>query len=155
MRTKLLVMLVVLSLPLLIISLFQLDSYQKNLTEQAATIARIKAVAAEGALDAWLENRPAAVSEGASLAPQSASELYARLRQHASPAADAAILVFDARGRIVPEPSTPAISHAPPASGADVHQEKWSDGIERLTSERKSARYGWSVAVGVPLAQHT
>ncbi|MCA1555700.1 MAG: PAS domain-containing protein, partial [Acidobacteria bacterium] len=27
--------------------------------------------------------------------------------------------------------------------------------IERLTSERRSARYGWSVAVGVPLAEHT
>ncbi|HEX9918195.1 MAG TPA: hypothetical protein VGA87_03455, partial [Pyrinomonadaceae bacterium] len=80
-RTKLLVMLAVLSLPLLIISLFQLDSYQKSLIEQAGTIARIKAVAAEGALEAWLENRPAAVAQGATLAPKSIAELYARLRQ--------------------------------------------------------------------------
>lgn len=154
-RTKLLVMLIVLSLPMLIISLFQLESYQENLTEQAATIARIKAVAAESALDAWLENRPAAVAQGASLAPQTATELYARLRQHASPNADATILVFDAKGQLVPEPSAPAISHVPAHAAADVHQEKWSDNVERLTSERRSARSGWSVAVGVPLAENT
>ncbi|HEX8424547.1 MAG TPA: ATP-binding protein [Pyrinomonadaceae bacterium] len=154
-RTKLLVMLIVLSLPMLIISLFQLESYQKNLTEQATTIARIKAVAAEGALDAWLENRPAAVAQGAALAPTAASELYARLRQHASPNADAALLVFDARGQLVPEPSAPNISHVPLHAAADVHQERWSDNVERLTSERRSTRYGWSVAVGVPLAEHT
>ena len=40
-RTKLLVMLAVLSLPLLIISLIQLHSYQKSLNEQATTIARM------------------------------------------------------------------------------------------------------------------
>jgi signal transduction histidine kinase len=154
-RTKLLVMLIVLSLPMLIISLFQLESYQKSLTEQAATIARIKAVAAEGALDAWLENRPAAIAQGASLAPTLATELYARLRQHALPNADATLLVFDARGQLVPEPSAPVIAHVPSHSAADVHQEKWSDNVERLTSERRSARYGWSVAVGVPLAEHT
>jgi signal transduction histidine kinase/HAMP domain-containing protein len=148
-------MLIVLSLPMLIISLFQLESYQENLTEQAATIARIKAVAAEGALDAWLENRPTSVAQGASLAPTAASELYARLRQHASPDADAAILVFDAKGQLVPEPSAPSISHVPSHAATDVHQEKWSDSVERLTSERRSMRYGWSVAVGVPLAEHT
>jgi signal transduction histidine kinase/HAMP domain-containing protein len=154
-RTKLLVMLIVLSLPMLIISLFQLESYQENLTEQAATIARIKAIAAEGALDAWLENRPTAVAQGASLAPHIATELYARLRQHASPNADATILVFDARGQLVPEPSAPSISHVSSHAAADVHQEKWSDNVERLTSERRNARYGWSVAVGVPLAENT
>lgn len=154
-RTKLLVMLIVLSLPMLIISLFQLESYQKNLIEQAATIARIKAIAAEGALDAWLENRPSAIAQGASLAPREATELYARLRQHASPDADAALLVFDAKGQLLREPSAPSISHLPSHAATDVHQEKWSDGVERLTSERQSARYGWSVAVGVPLAENT
>ncbi|HEY9403101.1 MAG TPA: ATP-binding protein [Pyrinomonadaceae bacterium] len=156
-RTKLLVMLAVLSLPLLIISLFQLDSYQKTLIEQAGTIARIKAVAAEGALEAWLETHPAAVAEGATLPPRSASELYARLRQHASPDTEAAILVYDAAGRIVPEPSaTAVIAPAPqPHAAADIHQEKWSDEVERLTSERRSPTNGWSVAVGVPTAHNT
>jgi len=155
-RTKLLVMLAVLSLPLLIISLFQLDSYQKNLIEQAGTIARIKAIAAEGALDSWLESRPAAVAQGASLPPKSVTELYARLRQHASPDTDAAIIVYDATGRIVPEPSATASAPAPQLhSGADIHQEKWNDGVERLTSERRSAAHGWSVAVGVPTAHNT
>lgn len=154
-RTKLLVLLALLSLPLLIISLFQLDSYQTNLTEQAGTIARIKAVAAEGALEAWLENRPAVIARGASLPPAQATELYMRLRQHAAPNSDAALIVFDANGQIVPEPSAPAISHVPLPTPSEVHQEKWSDNVERLTSERRSERYGWSVAVGVPLAEHT
>lgn len=153
-RTKLLVLLAVLSLPLLLTSLAQLHSYQENLTEQATTIARIKAVAAEGALETWLENRPATVMPGASLTPEQAAELYARLRQYATPHSDAAILVFDASGRLIPAPSTQAIGHAPQA-GADVHQEQWSDGVERLTSERRNARFGWSVAVGVPLPRNT
>ena len=155
MRTKLLTMLIVLSLPMLIISLFQLESYQQNLNEQAATIARIKAIAAEGALDSWLENRPTAIAQGTSLAPREAAELYARLRQHASPNADAALIVFDAKGQRVQEPSAPAISPLSSHSATEVHQEKWSDNVERLTSERRSGRYGWSVAVGVPLAENT
>lgn len=154
-RTKLLVMLALLSLPLLIISLFQLDSYQKNITEQAGTIARVKAVAAEGALETWLEHRPAAIAQGASLEPQLARELYVRVRQHASPDADAAILVFDAGGGVVIDPSAPNSLLVSPRSTPDIHQEKWSDNVERLTSKRRNARYGWSVAVGVPLAENT
>jgi signal transduction histidine kinase len=155
-RTKLLTMLIVLSLPMFIISLFQLERYQQNLNEQAATIARIKAIAAGGALDAWLENRPTAIAEGASLAPREATELYARLRQHASPNADASLLVFDAKGQRVQEPFAPAISPlSSHSAAADVHKEKWSDNVERLTSERRSARYGWSIAVGMPLAENT
>jgi PAS domain S-box-containing protein len=155
-RTKLLVMLALLSLPLLIISLFQLDSYQNTLIEQAGTIARIKAVAAEGALEAWLETHPAAVRQGASLSPQASAELYARLRQHASPETEAAILVYDTEGRIVQGPSAKALA-APPEKHAasDIHQEKWNDGVERLTSERRSDTYGWRVAVGVPPAHNT
>jgi len=152
-RTKLLVLLILLSLPLLIISLFQLDSYQKNLTEQAGTIARIKAVAAEGALETWLENR--AISRGASFSPAQASELYARLRQHAASGSESAIVIFDDAGRLVPDPSAPAMPNIPSHSASDVHQEKWSDSVERLTSERRSVRSGWGVAVGVPLAEHT
>ena len=154
-RTKLLVLLALLSLPLLVTSLFQLDSYQKNLTEQSGTIARIKAVAAEGALEAWLENRPAAIIRGASLPPAQATELYARLRQHAAPDSESAIVVFDNTGQLVPDPSAPVMSNVTSHSALGVHQEKWSDSVERLTSERRSARYGWSVAVGVPLAEHT
>ena len=45
-RTRLLVMLAVLSLPLLIISLFQLHSYQRNLGEQARETARFESATA-------------------------------------------------------------------------------------------------------------
>ena len=55
-RAKLLVMLALLSLPLLIISLIQLNNYRHNLDDQAATIARIETSAAAGALTNWLED---------------------------------------------------------------------------------------------------
>ncbi|HEX9917867.1 MAG TPA: histidine kinase dimerization/phospho-acceptor domain-containing protein, partial [Pyrinomonadaceae bacterium] len=98
-----------------------------------------------------------AITQGASLPPRSAAELYARLRQHASPETEAAILVYDAAGRVVPEPSAKALAPTPHphSAAADIHPEKWDDGVERLTGERRSAVYGWSVAVGVPTAHNT
>src|SRR3712207_5696053 len=107
-RTKLLVMLAVLSLPLLIVSLLQLNRYRRNITEQATTIARVKSVAAEGALEAWLEARPGLVANPETLAPAQAADLYARLHQHASPESDSSILVLDAAGRVVPNPADAA-----------------------------------------------
>ena len=154
-RTKLLVMLALLSLPLLIISLVQLQTYQTNLTEQSATIARIKAAAAEGALESWLENRPNLTAGGATLSPEQSADLYARLRQHASPDADATVVVFDAQGRLVPNPSQPNLTPVAVNSPADASTQAWRDGVKRLTSTRRGARTGWSVAVGVPPAENT
>ena len=59
-RAKLLLMLALLSLPLLVISLLQLNSYRQDLNERAAAIARIEAAAAGGTLTSWLEDHPAA-----------------------------------------------------------------------------------------------
>ncbi|HEY9283242.1 MAG TPA: hypothetical protein VIP46_07295, partial [Pyrinomonadaceae bacterium] len=112
-RTKLLVMLAVLSLPLLIVSLLQLNNYRRNITEQATTIARVKSVAAEGALEAWLEARPELAAAPETLTTPQAAELYARLRQHASPDSDASILVLDSSGRVVPNPADAATGSAP------------------------------------------
>jgi len=54
-RGKLLVMLVVLSLPFLIISLLQLGSYRKSLDDQVRTLAQVGTTAGAGALSAWLD----------------------------------------------------------------------------------------------------
>src|SRR2546423_12020791 len=87
-RTKLLVLLALLSLPLLIVSLFQLNSYRRSLSEQSTTLARIETAAAEGALDSWLEAHPQSARTGAGLAAGPAAELYAELLQQLSPLVD-------------------------------------------------------------------
>src|ERR687885_1405858 len=96
-RTKLLVLLALLSLPLLILSLLQLNSYRGSLIAQSTTIAHIETTAAEGALDSWLEAHPISARDGAALAPTAAADLYARLRQQLTFNADAAVVVRDAR----------------------------------------------------------
>ena len=143
-------MLAVLSLPLLIISLIQLYGYRKNLNEQAETIARVKSVAAEGALDSWLEAHPDALRAGAQLPPPLAADLYARLRQHASPDADASIVVLDSAGLPVPNPADSSATSAPQAVTTLISEQHWPDGRMRLTTARRNARTGWAVAVGVP-----
>jgi signal transduction histidine kinase len=154
-RTKLLVMLAVLSLPLLIISLIQLRGYRQSTYEQATTIAHLKSVAATGALESWLETHPDALRQGAAaLDAQRAAELYARLRQHVSPDDDSSFVVFDARGEVVHDPS--ATNAVPPQIiSSGVSEQTWRDGVARLTSERRSAETGWGVGVGVPLPQNT
>jgi PAS domain S-box-containing protein len=155
-RTKLLVMLAVLSLPLLIVSLLQLNNYRRSITEQATTIARVKSVAAESALEAWLEARPQALTNPETLTPPQAAELYARLRLHASPDADAAIVVIDSAGRVVPNPADPATAGAPQSLAREgLSGQHWPDGAMRLTSGRRNGRTGWTVAVGVPLPENT
>ena len=152
-RTKLLVMLAVLSLPLLIVSLVHLASYQRNLNEQARAIARIETAAAAAALEDWLQhNRPLA-EQFLPLDPEAARSLYARLQKHAAPAGDAALTVFDARGQAVPNPSAP--TRTPAGSSDGINQQDWNDGVERVTSVRRVEPYGWTVAVGVPLPENT
>jgi signal transduction histidine kinase len=153
-RAKLLVMLAVLSLPLLIVSLVQLHGFRTSTYEQASTIARLKSVAAEGALESWLETHPDALRQGASMSASRASELYARLRQHVSPDDDSAFVVTDARGEVVPNPDAPQA--VPPNNFAQgVSQQTWRDGAARLTGARRNNQTGWGVAVGVPLPQNT
>jgi PAS domain S-box-containing protein len=153
-RTKLLVMLAVLSLPLLIVSLIQLHDYRKNTVEQASTIARLKSVAAEGALESWLETHPAALRQESPPDAARASELYARLRQHASPDDDSAFVVFDARGQVVTDPAAPEVK-PPQGYYQGVSEQRWGDGASRLTSVMRDRATGWGVAVGVPLPENT
>ncbi|MDT7540646.1 MAG: hypothetical protein QOE33_550 [Acidobacteriota bacterium] len=147
-------MLAVLSLPLFIVSLIQLRDYRQNTYEQATTIARLKSVAAAGALESWLENHPETLHANAQLDPQRAAELYTRIRQHASPDDDSTFVVFDARGEALPNPASPQAIPAQNFS-QNLSEQTWRDGVARLTVARRVAQTGWSVAVGVPLPQDT
>jgi PAS domain S-box-containing protein len=152
-RTKLLVMLAVLSLPLLIISLVQLHSYQKSLNDQAANVARIEAAAAAGAVESWMEAHPSLNERGARATPAEAGELYARIRRRLPAGTGAAITVFDAEGRPVAPPGVTVPS--PENVSTRVAQQRWSDGMRRVTQVVRAEPSAWSVAVGVPPPEDT
>src|SRR6059058_534173 len=80
-RAKLLIVLAVLSLPLLVVSLIQLNNYRVDLNEQARATASLKATAAAGSLFSWLENHQAIVKQGNQLSAADAEALYSRLRR--------------------------------------------------------------------------
>ncbi|MBA3240157.1 MAG: PAS domain-containing protein [Acidobacteria bacterium] len=151
-RTKLLVMLAVLSLPLLIIGLLQLHSHQKSLNDQAANIARIEAASAADALESWVETHTALSPRADAVTPAEASELYVRLRRRLpSGAGAAAVAVLDAEGRPVNlqsgEPGAPVLG--PEKLSDSVAQQRWSDGVRRVTRVVRVEPSPWSVVVGV------
>lgn len=154
-RAKLLLMLALLSLPLLVISLLQLNSYRRDLNEQASAIARIEVAAAVGTLTSWLEDHPAYATRADIVAPAESLSLTARLRQHAAVDKETTIAVFDPQGRslkssIAPGPLPVSLNFSTP-----VQRAEWSDGVHRMTSAQRVEPFGWSVAVGVPLAENT
>ena len=154
-RIRLLVMLAVLSLPLLIISLTQLNGYRKGLHEQDATIARVETTAARGILASWLERHQEIAGGRTLLSPAERDELYRQFQQRLSPEEGTLIYVFDPGGKIVPNPASPGTSinllDLPQAPG----RWKWMDGVERMTMTRRVEPSGWTVAVGVPLAENS
>jgi len=165
-RTKLLVMLALLSLPLLVISLVQLSSYDRHLNEQAKTIARIEATAAAGALESWIEDNgarlaPQATAEGAPtperppLDEATARGLYAYLLKHSTQSADTVLAVLDPQGRFVPNPAATTGAPTPERLQTGVGSREWADGVRRVTSVRRIEPSGWSVAIGVPPPEDT
>ncbi|MBD0373158.1 MAG: PAS domain-containing protein [Pyrinomonadaceae bacterium] len=153
-RIRLLVLLAVLSLPLLIISLVQMGDYRRSLQEQDATIARIEATAARGILASWLETHQEIVGRPEAVTPAESDDLYRRFQQRLAPEAGTVIYVFDRSGRIVTNPASPGTS----INLLDLPQTpgrwKWTDGVERMTMTHRAEPYGWTVAVGVPLAEN-
>jgi PAS domain S-box-containing protein len=156
-RAKLLVMLALLSLPLLVLSLLQLNNYRRSLDDQAATIARIETAAAAGALINWLEDHLSFVTSGNGGArpPDEAVNLYHRLRQATSPGAGTIIVVMDAEGNVLHDPSMPGPVPVNIKFPVDVGRWQWSDGVSRMTSIQRTKPFGWDVVVGVPLAENT
>ncbi|HEX8559087.1 MAG TPA: ATP-binding protein [Pyrinomonadaceae bacterium] len=153
-RARLLLMLAALSLPLLIVGLYQLYSYRKSLSQQSAAVARVEAEAAAGALESWLETHPARAADPSALTQSEARELYVRLTRRARPGAEGAVAVYDAQGRKVSlraGAAAPAPSSLPERAG----QEVWSDGRQRVTVVTRTQPSGWSVAAGVPTPEGT
>jgi PAS domain S-box-containing protein len=153
-RTRLLLMLAVLSLPLLIVGLYQLYSYRASLSDQSATIARVEAAAAAGALESWIEEHPAQAADPRTLSQTEARELYGRLTRRARPGMQATVAVYDAQGRPVAL-HTGAPAPVPDELPARPGQEPWSDGVIRVTVVTRTAPTGWSVAAGVPTPEGT
>jgi PAS domain S-box-containing protein len=155
-RTKLLIMLAVLSLPLLIISIFQLNNHRRTLNEQAATLSRIETTAVAGALSNWLETHQAIASNtNVNASSTETRDLFSRLQQHISSGLDTNIAVFDAQGRAFKTSSTLVPSIDARQFSNQTGRLLWSDGNERITSVERVEPFGWSVAVGVPLAENT
>ncbi|HWT01621.1 MAG TPA: ATP-binding protein [Pyrinomonadaceae bacterium] len=154
-RAKLLLLLAVLSLPLLVVSLIQLRNYRRDLDEQAAATARIETNAAAGALFSWLEDHQPYVKRSRDIPPHEARALYSRLERDAGGHAGTAIAVFDAEGR--PLANADAQTHAPPSANelAQAARVRWSDNVTRMTGARRVEPFGWSIAVGVPVAEDT
>jgi PAS domain S-box-containing protein len=153
-RAKLLLMLAVLSLPLLIIGLYQLQSYRASLSDQATAIARIEAESEADALESWLEAHPARAADPQKISQADASDIYSRLERRATHGAQAAVAVFDPQGRAFAPRSGVSVA-TPSELPAQVKQERWSDGVSRVTVVARASQPGWSVAVGVPTPEGT
>ncbi|HKQ50955.1 MAG TPA: HAMP domain-containing protein, partial [Pyrinomonadaceae bacterium] len=154
-RAKLLLLLAVLSLPLLVVSLVQLRDYRQHLDEQAAVTAHIETDAAAGSLSSWLESHPSYAKSAASIPAAEAQELHARLSRDAGSQVGTAIVVFDPQGHVLNNSAAQSPAPARVNSPAQTERVRWSDGATRLTGSRRIEPYGWSVAVGVPVAEET
>jgi PAS domain S-box-containing protein len=154
-RAKLLLLLAVLSLPLLVVSLIQLRNYRRDLDEQAAATARIETNAAAGFLFSWLEDHPSYVKRSSDVPAREAQALYSRLERDAGGHAGTAIAIFDAEGQPLANASARAPAPPPADSLARTGRARWNDNVTRMTGTRIVEPFGWSVAVGVPVAEDT
>ncbi|MDQ3649062.1 MAG: ATP-binding protein [Acidobacteriota bacterium] len=153
-RTKLLVMLALLSLPLLVMSIIQMSSYQRSLNEEAQVVTRLEAAAVAGALESWLENRAGRIGDEP-LSSEAALDLYARLRRQTALVAGSVITVVDARDRHIPDPSLSRQITTHAGVSPVIEQRRWSDGVMRETISQRTVPFEWNVVVGVPLSQDT
>ena len=154
-RAKFLIVLAVLSLPLLIVSLIQLNNYRSDLNEQAAQAARIETTAAAGALLSWLDNHSSYARQASELSSAEIDALYSQLRRSAASDSETLIAVFDAQGHFIRNPSaTVAVpSSLNPSTQAD--RTAWTDQVARMTGIRRVEPYEWTVAIGVPVVENT
>ena len=92
-------MLGVLSLPLLIVGLYQLHSYRASLSDEAAAIARVESDSEAAALESWIESHPSQAADPQKISQADARDLYARLARRTTP------------GAFINEPSVRVIGH--------------------------------------------
>ncbi len=149
-RAKLLVMLAVLSLPLLVISIYQLNNYRHSLDDRAAAITRIETAAAAATVSSWLESHPTQVAQQGGLSQAEALDLYQRL-QSTLPDTKTVVVIYDGQGRVIQPEAGPLPS--PFNEPLNVGRWRWNDGAFRMTGVKRIEPFGWSVAVGVPMAE--
>jgi PAS domain S-box-containing protein len=154
-RAKLLLVLAVLSLPLLVVSLIQLNNYRTDLDEQAATTARIETTAAAGSLFSWLETHPSYLARTDALLASESDALYARLYRDTGADSQTAIAIYNAEGRALKPAGAQAALPASLDSSAPVGRGRWSDNVKRMTAVKRIEQFGWTVVVGVPVAENT
>ncbi|MEO8433688.1 MAG: ATP-binding protein [Pyrinomonadaceae bacterium] len=150
-RPRLLLLLVALSLPLLIISLLQLNYYRSALNDKSATIANIEANTAALELSSWLAAHQAYRDQPGGLSLSHTLDLIQRLDQRLTSNPNMALMLFDAEGRAIGNPSKPGAVVANPVMTGGALKRRWSDGVLRMTSFRRLPSSGWGVVVGVPL----
>lgn len=168
-QAKLLTMLAVLSLPLLIVSLLQLDRYRNSMNEQASLIAQAEARAASFALENWLDDNASFNSSDIPLPLALQSDLYARLLRQSQLDPKSRLVVRDSRGRVL-NPQIISASKRTTLVNAQTDdaapsnfvttdtitgEQMWTDNKTRITSFASVPVYGWTVAVGLPSIEQT
>lgn len=154
-RSRMLLMLAMLSLPLLIISLLQLYYYRISLDERTREVAGAEALAAAATLAAWLDDHPQSATLPASLSKSDVTDLFRQLELHTSAGRDTALSVIDAEGAVITNPLTAGIFPNPRDLPDNVTRHRWSDGIERFTTVKRVPAHGWKVVAGVPIDKAT
>src|SRR2546428_5441378 len=150
-RSRMLLMVAVLSLPLLIIGLLQLNYYRSSLSARTAIVASAEADAAAATLSSWLNEHPVYANQSSSLSYDDALDLFRRLEQQTTHTFDVAVTVFDGTGRAIGNPLKAGTTPSTKGLSDSVQRERWSDGTLRVTSVKDVHPLGWSVVVGVPL----
>ena len=154
-RAKLLIVLAALSLPLLIVSLIQLNNYGRDLDEQAAQAARLETTAAAGTLLSWLDSHPSYAKQTSGLSSGEIEALYSQLRRNTASDAETLIAVFDAQGELIGNPSATGAVPVSLNPSTQANRSAWSDKVIRMTGVKRVEPYGWSVAIGVPVVENT
>lgn len=145
-RARLLITLVMLSLPLLIVSLLQINRHRQNLAEQGRIIVQLTTAAAASTLEIWLDDHRDKLADE-SFSQREITGLYATLQQQLPAETEATVVVLDPHGQpLLGEARLPV----PRMMAQGASKQAWSDGVQRMTSIRRVEPYGWSVAVGVP-----
>lgn len=148
-RSRMLAMLAVLSLPLLIISLWQLYYYRAALGERAHEIATVQTNASAAGLASWLNDHPTIAAQPGSLSYDDTLDLFRQLEEQSGGTSETTISVIDRSGKPMGNPLHAGI--IPSGQAPDtVAKQRWPDGVERVTGSRLLPS-GWRVVVGVPL----
>jgi hypothetical protein len=150
-RSRMLLIVAVLSLPLLIISLLQLNYYRSSLNARTALIAGAEADAGAATLSSWLNEHPVYANQSSSLSYDDGLDLFRRLDQQTTHRLDVEVTVFDGSGRAIGNPLKAGATPGAKSLSDSVQRERWSDGNLRMTSVKFIHPLGWSVVVGVPL----